>query len=67
MPEKIFGWLKKSFKFMKRKLTSVLILYKRASDSCNVVVMPVVESGKEELLGGCRVAVHCAGNSECIG
>lgn len=37
------------------------------SDSCNIVVTPVVESGKEELLGGCRVAVYRAGNSECVG
>lgn len=52
---------------MKRKLTSVLTLYKRASDSCNAVVMPVVESGKEELLDVCRAAVCCTGNSEGIG
>lgn len=66
-PEKTFRWLKKSFKFMKRKLTGVFALYKRAFDSCVVVVTSVVESGKEELLSGCGIAVYCAGNSECIG
>lgn len=29
--------------------------------------MPVVESGKEELLDVCRAAVCCTGNSEGIG